>query len=428
MHDPLAYVAAALFLLVCTGALVVGLTWTGVLLKVVMILTHRPTARAGVQLSAAAPTNDRVTVIVPAHNESRVITHLVESLKCQDYPHVRFILALDRCTDSTKELALSHIAGDPRFVIHEITECPPEWAGKVHAVHAAVKHAGTLDWQTDALLFSDADARFAPEAIRATVAVLRQRNLQMLSLMTTLSSDLWFERIVQPAASLEIARMFPTRRTNAATNRRGFANGQFMLFDKAAYESFGGHAAVKDAILEDLALARLMAAQERPTQVLFADGLVRVHMYDRFSSFRAGWKRIFIECTDWKTSRLTRYAWIMLLLSSILPLWTLGLLILGIAVKLSGHHVEPMFDTLLPAAGIHARASTLALGLGLWAYSIYLVTLALMYRLAGTRLLYVLTHPVGAWIVAGILLDAARDVRNHVPIRWGGREYSRAPK
>lgn len=37
---------------------------------------------------------------------------------------------------------------------------------------------------------------------------------------------------------------------------RAFANGQFILLTRAAYDKIGGHEAVKSAVLEDLELAR----------------------------------------------------------------------------------------------------------------------------------------------------------------------------
>ena len=369
---------------------------------------------------------DRIVVVIPAHNESRVIEHLVKSLREQTYPHACFLLVLDRCTDDTLEKARATIDGDARFLIHEVTECPADWAGKVHAIHSAMGFLKSKGDMPDALLFADADTRFAPEVIAATLAILRDRKLELLSLLSTLSTDKWFEKVVQTAASMEIGRMFPLSHVNAAENRRAFANGQFMLFDAKAYESFGGHLAVKDAILEDLALARLMARQNRPAQVLLADDMIRCHMYDTFEAFKKGWKRIYIECVDWKVSRLTRYGWSVILLGCILPLWGVGLLLTGVIAERCGLGAE--MARILGAIGIHGPVSGLAIWIGGLSTLMYLLALILIYRLAGAPIASVLTHPIGAMYTGGILLDAARDVRNRVPICWGGREYTREPR
>ncbi len=49
----------------------------------------------------------RFAVIVPAHNEERVVGYLVEELNAQDYPRERFdvFVSCDNCTDRTAEVA-----------------------------------------------------------------------------------------------------------------------------------------------------------------------------------------------------------------------------------------------------------------------------------------------------------------------------------
>jgi glycosyltransferase involved in cell wall biosynthesis len=71
------------------------------------------------------PSHGRVCVVIPAHNESRVISALVRSLRAETYPDMRAVLALDRCTDDTAALARAQIADDRRFEIVEIDACPP---------------------------------------------------------------------------------------------------------------------------------------------------------------------------------------------------------------------------------------------------------------------------------------------------------------
>lgn len=425
MTDWRSIVTAILLLVTFVGAAACGLYWAGVAVKVILFLRRRATARVGLKLCRESPPTERVMVIIPAHNESRVIEHLVKSLREQKYEHASFMLALDRCTDDTLAKALATIDGDPRFLIHEVTHCPPDWAGKVHALHSAVEFLKSRGELPPALLFADADTRFDPEVIAATLAILRDQKLELLSLLSTLATEKWFEKVVQTATTMEVGRMFPLSEV-VMDDRRAFANGQFMLFDSAAYESFGGHKAVKDAILEDLALARFMAAEKRPVQVLLADQLIRCHMYDTFAAYKNGWKRIYIECVDWKVSRLTRYGWSVLIMGCILPLWGIGLLVTGLIAERAGLASE--FSRVLESIGIHGPVTLLAIGIGTACTASYAFSLALIYRLAGAPIVWAVTHPVGALLTCGILLDAARDVKNRVPIRWGGREYTREPR
>ena len=177
----------------------------------------------------------------------------------------------------------------------------------------------------DYLLFADADTVFEPGCIAASLALVRQRKLDLLSLISTLTHDTWFERVVQTAAALELMRQYPLLRANGLKDRRAFANGQFMLFTRAAYDAIGGHAAVKGALLEDLALARLIVDDRRRNAGVFlAAGLLHCRMYAGWAQFRRGWKRIYTEAADRKASRLSLSAVRVHFLGVVLPLWTLG--------------------------------------------------------------------------------------------------------
>ena len=50
---------------------------------------------------------------------------------------------------------------------------------------------------------------------------------------------------------------FPMEETNNPDSPVAFAAGPFMLFRREAYTAIGGHRALADEVVEDLALARL---------------------------------------------------------------------------------------------------------------------------------------------------------------------------
>jgi chlorobactene glucosyltransferase len=315
------------------------------------------------------------------------------------------VLALDRCTDDTASIARTEIAGDARFEIIEIDACPADWAGKVHAVHAgATRSRGAAD--AEYLLFADADTVFSPECIASSLAMMRHRKLDFLSLLSTLTHDTWFERVVQAAAALELMRQFPLTLANAPKNRRAFANGQFMLFKRDAYEAVGGHAAVKNALLEDLALARLIDARERSAGVFFAAGLFHCRMYADWPQFQRGWKRIFIEAANREPKRLSVSARRIRWLGTLLPLWMLGAGLFGAAIV--AH--EP-------------RMGWALLVLWLVAMLVWVGALSRISALSGAPAWTAPLHIVGAWLTANLLAEAASDLRSQRPTRWGGREY-----
>jgi glycosyltransferase involved in cell wall biosynthesis len=364
-----------------------------------------PTLRRGQILAATDPPTGRVCLVVPAHNEARVIAEFVRSLRMETYPQLRVVLALDRCTDDTAALVRAGVAGDERFEIIEIDTCPDGWAGKVHAVHAGVTRSrGAQDAQY--LLFADADTAFEPGCIAASLALMRERELDLLSLVSTLSHDTWFERVVQTATALELMRQYPLTRANGLKDRRAFANGQFMLFTRNAYDAVGGHAAVNRALLEDLALARLVTDRRRNVGVFMAEGLLHCRMYANWAQFRRGWKRIYTEAADRRASRLSVAAARVRSLGTVLPLWTLAC---------------GLYGALLAVRDIRTALPLLIL----WLVAT-LVWLGALLRIAAVAHAPAWTAPlhiVGAWLTGGLLKEAADDLRSRVPTQWGGREY-----
>ena len=390
----------------CVGPVAVILAWGLIGHRVRRTVRVIPTLRFGQTLAAADPPAGRVCVVVPAYNEARVIGGLVASLRAETYKEARFVLALDRCTDDTARLARAAIGGDERFEVIEIDGCPNEWAGKVHAVHAGVTRSrGAAD--AEFLLFADADTLFSPGCIASALALMRERKLDLLSLLSTLTHDAWFERVVQTAAALELMRHFPLTRVNGVDGRRrAFANGQFMLFRRAAYEAIGGHEAVKDALLEDLALARRVDDGTRRLGVFMADGLFHCRMYADWPQFRRGWKRIYTEAASRRAKRLAAWSKGSRWLGTFLPLWTLAALPLGALI----------------VARDAARGWTV-IGLAVVALVVWLAALGRITTLARAPWWTAPLHFFGAWLTADLMAEAARDLRTRTPTQWGGREY-----
>lgn len=410
---PLA-LAIPLFLL-AGAALVCAVYYAAVGLRVARTLRRLPTLRSALPMAEEVSFWPRLCVVVPAHNEQEVIGTLVRSLRAQDYPHLSVVLALDRCTDATEEIARHEIeAGrqgpDDRFEIVAIDRCPDDWAGKVHAVHSGVTRSRGAG-EAELLLFTDADTWFEPPALRCAVALLNNRHLDLLSLLPTLTRGRWFERIVQPAAGFELVRRYPLDRLNR-TGRIRFANGQFMLFKRDAYEALGGHERVKGELLEDLAFARMITHRKRRRRlgVLLGGGLFHCRMYADWEGFRRGWKRIYTESSHCRAGRLRRDARRVRVVGTVLPALAAAAIGAGAAVALL-REGDPLGGVLMASGGLGVVAFGVAAGL--------------IVRSQGLALPLLAAYPVGAWLTGSILREAAADLEAGRKTAWGGREYAR---
>jgi glycosyltransferase involved in cell wall biosynthesis len=62
----------------------------------------------------------RLDIIMPAHNEEHRIGPTLDSYRAVcAHPDIRFLIALDACTDATAEIVADHRERDPRVVAHE---------------------------------------------------------------------------------------------------------------------------------------------------------------------------------------------------------------------------------------------------------------------------------------------------------------------
>ncbi|MBN8598859.1 MAG: glycosyltransferase [Planctomycetes bacterium] len=356
-----------------------------------------------------------VIVVVPAHNEQAVIADLISSLRSQDYPNLRVVLALDRCTDATLAIALETIAGDDRFEILEVGPCPRNWAGKVHAIHSALA-ARTIS-PDHVLVFADADTRFDPACVRSCVNILNDRRLDALTLLSTLTYERAFERWMQAPASFELLVRYPPLKAGRDRRRRPFANGQFIMIRSPAYRQIGGHAAFREELLEDLAIARALWREKLSIQVLPAGSMLRCRMYPDSAGFERGWTRIFIEAAKRKPARLRAWAVGTVVRGFLQPLGCAAALALSISVL--ALHLNPIPWPFALVAGLSA------LGCAVWAGAVHRFLVLAGVSPWWQRALIVLFWPIGCLKLAGLLHRAASNLRSGVPTGWAGRSYVR---
>ncbi|MCG6876800.1 MAG: glycosyltransferase family 2 protein [Betaproteobacteria bacterium] len=384
------------------GALV-ALFYAFVAVRIVQMLTRAPRVRDG--LAEAAPPEGwpLVSIVVPAHNEERVIATCVASLLASDYPELEVVVVLDRCSDRSRELLRPFAERDARLRIIENATCPPDWAGKCNAARVGAEVA-----RGEYLLFTDADVRFDPSLVRAAVGLQRRDRRGLLSLLPRVVAATWVERIVQPIAAMTLMQMYPIDKVNREYRRRPFANGQFMLFERSVYERIGGHAATKNDLLEDIAFARLVDASGARVGLAIAVDMLEVHMYSSYAALHEGWKRIFIEASRRRVRQLREKALLVLALGVGTPIAQIGAIAAGAAAG----------ETMLLLAG-----AVVACGIGAQA-----VALAVFYRTGRSLVRDVVSSPVGAALVARMLWQGAEDLAGRRPVRWGGREYRLIPE
>lgn len=246
-----------------------------------------------------------------------------------------------RVTASRAVVSGAHI--QTTLCMLEDAPLPDGWLGKPWACHQLAQAA-----QGELLLFTDADVVWLHDAVAAAVALLQSEGAGLLSVWPTQQIETWAERLVVPLMSFALLAYLSVDWAHNLPHRQAAAAiGQCLLFSKAGYAACGGHAAVRDRVLEDVVLAQRVKGA----------GLPRARMYTGWRSVRDGYAENILA------GHLNSIP--LLLLSTIfhctlfvLPwLWLLARLWSGHAGLRSGWPLLPLAAVLL---GVSQRACTAA--------------------------------------------------------------------
>ncbi|WP_416666376.1 glycosyltransferase family 2 protein [Egbenema bharatensis] len=145
------------------------------------------------------------------------------------------------------------------------------------------------------MLFIDADVRLEPGAIEAAVRTAEREKIDLLTCGPAIVCGCLAEWLVQPLMFSTILIGFNADAVNDPQSDTAFAAGPFMLFRRSAYEQIGGHRAVGDQVVEDVALAHLVKQRGLTLRLLSGIKLVSVRMYRSGSALWEGWtKNLFL--------------------------------------------------------------------------------------------------------------------------------------
>ncbi|MGC9311869.1 MAG: glycosyltransferase [Sediminispirochaetaceae bacterium] len=191
----------------------------------------------------------RLSIIIPARNESGTLPFLLDSLKKQEKLPLEIIVVDDQSIDGTGDLARGYGDIGVRVIVSE--ERPKGWTGKNWSCHQ-----GSLAAQGDYLLFLDADTSLtAPDSLLRLLQEYRRRG-GLLSVQPYHRVHALYEQL---SGFFNLIVMIGSG-AFSKWSRPGEAVGCFgpcILMNREDYRSIGGHEAVRAEVVDDLALSRL---------------------------------------------------------------------------------------------------------------------------------------------------------------------------
>jgi hopene-associated glycosyltransferase HpnB len=222
-----------------------------------------------------------VAAVIPARDEAACVGETVATLLQQDYPgDFRVFLVDDQSRDGTAEAARAAAAKAgkaERLTVVSGRPLPAGWTGKLWAQQQGFDLVNNLPQPPDYVLFTDADIVYGQGALSPLVARAQAHRLLLTSLMVKLRCKSLAERLFIPAFIFFFQMLYPFAWAGDPRHATAAAAGGCMLVRREVLRQAGGLAAIRTALIDDCALAKLLKAR----------GPIWIGLTDRVHSIRA---------------------------------------------------------------------------------------------------------------------------------------------
>jgi len=330
---------------------------------------------------APAPGADcpTISILFAARDEEEKLPAALATLMEIDYPKLEVIAVDDRSQDGTGRILDEFAAEHPRLRVVHVTELPPGWLGKPHALQKAYE-ASTGEW----LLFTDADVRFKADLLRRGIALVKARNLDHLTLLCDVEMIGFWETVLITFFGLGFHLGTEPGRVSDSRSSRYVGVGAFQLLRRSAYEASGTHRKLAMEVVDDMKLGKIVKQAGFRSEVGVAQDFVVVRWHAGVGNLVRGVTKNFFAGAG----------------------YNLGL----VAVQLAGL----VMMNVLPFVGIFLAHGWMRL------FCAIAVAVAICFH-AGVAIvmrvspLYALTHPLGGLLFCYMLLRSTV-----VTLRQGG--------
>jgi hopene-associated glycosyltransferase HpnB len=345
--------------------------------------------------AAAAASTRSVLAVVPARNEAAELPHTLPALLAQTHRALRVVLVDDHSEDGTADVArqVAAAAGAAeRLFVLDAPELPVGWTGKVWAQHQGVQRA--LDLGAEWIWFTDADIRHDVEVLARLLATADRWQRDFVSVMARLRCQTGVEKLLIPAFTYFFAGLYSFESIADDRSPAAGAAGGCMLVRAAVLQRAGGMAAIRDAVIDDVSLARACKQAGARLWLGYDQGVNSSRGYGTLGAI-----------------------WDMVARSAYTQLRFNPVALVGCVVGLAWLFVLPVWAA-LTASGVMRL-------LGVLAYAGMIRTYLPMVGYLGCRPAWAFALPVAAALYAGMTLSSAWRHYAGAGAAWKGRAYHR---
>ncbi|MFY9937153.1 MAG: glycosyltransferase [Silvibacterium sp.] len=213
-----------------------------------------------------------ITVIVPACNEEANIEATLRSLLAIESVPIEILAVDDRSTDATGTI-MDRVASDSqtRLTVIHVTDLPPGWMGKTHAMALAARQA-TTPW----LLFTDADILFSPDSLLRALNLAQAERADHVVIFPTVILKTFGETMMVAIFQLFGILASPPWRISNPNSRDSIGIGAFNLIRADVCRAIGGFEFLRMEVIEDIRLGVEVKRAGYRQRVAFGPGLIRL--------------------------------------------------------------------------------------------------------------------------------------------------------
>jgi len=331
-----------------------------------------------------------VVAVVPARNEAELIGPVVASLLNQNVA-MPVIVVDDESTDGTADVArrtAEKTGQADALIVIQSKPLPAGWTGKLWAMHQGIEYARASNpaW----LMLTDADVLHGPDTVTNLGLIASQGHYDLVSFMVKLHCESLPEKLLIPAFVYFFFKLYPPAWVRNTSRSTAGAAGGCMLVRTETLDRAGGLGAIRNAVIDDCALAKLLKHHGAKLWMSLSDQSQSVRRYDTFSHIE---------------HMISRTAFNQLKHSSLLLLGTIA-----------GMVITYLVPPLLLLTG-----SRLAVFMGAAAWTAMTLTYATVVRHYRLNSTWALTLPLAAPFYLGATIHSAFKYWNGRGGEWRGR-------
>ncbi|AGL50211.1 glycosyl transferase family 2 [Thermotoga maritima MSB8] len=185
----------------------------------------------------------KISVIIPARNEEKNIGKILKLLSIQRVKPHEVIVVDDNSTDRTSAVAENFKDAFERFILIRLTKDPPKnWVGKTWAIWNGYQNSSG-----EILIFMDADVEPEEGAIEVLVEI-HKKHPGLISVWPYQRFERFYEHL---NLVFNLMIVYASNMLGFPSKRPKGAFGPVILTSRRDYMKTGGHAAIKDSVLED---------------------------------------------------------------------------------------------------------------------------------------------------------------------------------